>query len=97
MAVWFVSRHPGAQDWARSQGLAIDHWCEHLDVAQVKPGDTVIGTLPVPDAADVFRQGAAYWHLTLRLPYELRGKELDVATLYSLGARLEQYQVGLIT
>jgi hypothetical protein len=49
----FLSRHPGAVEWARRRGLVVDQWLAHLEVAQVQPGDTVIGTLPIHLAAQV--------------------------------------------
>ena len=50
---WFVSRHPGAIDWAKRQGLNIGPWVEHLDPAKMEVGDTVIGTLPVRNDNDL--------------------------------------------
>ncbi len=58
MTTWFVSRHPGALDWARQQGLAVDRWVPHLEPADVQPGDTVAGTLPVQLASKVCARGA---------------------------------------
>jgi len=93
VAVYFVSRHPGAVEWARRQGLVVDHLVEHLDVAQVSKGDTVVGTLPVNLVARVCEAGARYLHLSLALPPALRGQELDADQLEALGTRLEAYEV----
>lgn len=93
MTTYFVSRHPGAVEWAARQRLAIDHVVPHLDPAQVQPGDTVIGSLPVNLAAQVCAGGAAYLHLTLELAAELRGKELSADDLETLGARVEAFDV----
>lgn len=93
MSTYFVTRHPGAREWARAQGLHIDRSLEHLDPAEVQAGDTVIGSLPVALAAAVCARGARYLHLTLDLPATLRGRELDAATLTGCGARLEPYEV----
>jgi CRISPR-associated protein Csx16 len=93
MTTFFVSRHPGAADWARGQGLAIDRPVLHLDPAEVGPGDTVIGTLPVNLAAAVCARGACYLHLTLDLPPDWRGRELSAADMAACGARLEAYRV----
>ena len=68
MTTWFVSRHPGALHWMRQHGPVFDRHVPHLDPAQVQPGDTVIGTLPVNLAAQVCARGAAYWHLALEMP-----------------------------
>jgi CRISPR-associated protein Csx16 len=88
---WFVSRHPGALDWARQKGLAFDAHVTHLDPAKVSPGDTVIGSLPVNLAATVCARGARYFNLSLDLPERLRGQELDAATLDACAARVEEY------
>ena len=93
MTTWFISRHPGALDWARRQGLAVDRWVPHLQPGDVSPGDTVAGTLPVQLAADVCARGARYLHLHVDLPPQDRGRELDAEELERLGARLEPYEV----
>ncbi|MCX8017860.1 MAG: CRISPR-associated protein Csx16 [Rhodocyclaceae bacterium] len=90
MATYFVTRHPGALDWAKATGLAYDEHIPHLDPEKVGPGDTVIGSLPVHLAAEVCARGARYFNLSLDLPAALRGRELDAKTLASLNARLEE-------
>lgn len=93
MTTYFVSRHPGAIQWAELSELAIDQFVPHLDTAQLRPGDTVIGTLPVHLAAEVCARGAEYINLTLDLPAYARGRELCVETLTQFGARLERFIV----
>jgi putative CRISPR-associated protein (TIGR02620 family) len=90
---FFISRHPGAVDWAREQGLDVDVWLSHLDVDRVQPGDTVAGTLPIHLAAAVCDRGARYLHLSLDLPEAVRGNELDVAAMNTAGARLIAYDI----
>lgn len=51
MTTHFVSRHPSAQEWVRAEGLPVDRVAEHLDLAEVQPGDRVLGSLPVNLAA----------------------------------------------
>lgn len=92
--VWFVSRHAGAIEWARAQGLAVDRWVGHLDVNEVSTGDTVIGTLPVHLAAEVCTRGARYVHLVLELEAGQRGKELGADDLHSRRATLREYHVS---
>jgi CRISPR-associated protein Csx16 len=94
MTTFFISRHPGAVEWARRQGLAVDCWLPHLDVEQVQAGDTVAGTLPIHLAAQVCDRGARYLHLSLDLPAELRGRELSADQLTLARARLESYAVS---
>jgi CRISPR-associated protein Csx16 len=96
MAVWFVSRHPGAEDWMRSQGIAVDRWVSHLSVDEIVAGDIVMGILPVNLASVVCARGARYFNLSLDLPFAERGKELNMADLIAAGARLEEYSVSLV-
>ena len=96
MTTWFVSRHRGAMEWARRQGLAIDQHCTHLDAGAVQPGDIVLGTLPVHLAAQVCAYGASFYNLSLDLPAAARGRELSATDLEAFGARLEGYAVHSI-
>ena len=93
MSVYFVTRHPGAIEWAARRGLAVDRQVEHLDVMDIKQGDVVIGSLPVNLAAEVCSRGGRYLHLSLDLPAERRGRELSVIEMESYGARIEEYRV----
>lgn len=94
--VWFVSRHPGAVEWAARQGLAVDRQVAHLDVGDVGEGDVVIGTLPVNLAAEVYARRARFLNLSLDLPPQARGRELSADELERYGARLEEYEVRRI-
>lgn len=93
MTTYFVSRHPGARDWAEEEGIAVDLVVVHLDPVDVAPGDIVIGSLPVNLAADVCARGARYLHLSLELPAALRGRELTAEQMRELGARIEEFRV----
>ena len=97
MTTWFVTRHPGARDWAAQQQLAIDRWCMHLDPAEVKAGDTIIGSLPVHLAAAVCAAGARYLNLSIDLPAHARGKELTLEQLTLFNARLEEFHAERLT
>ena len=90
---WFVSRHPGAVEWIKRQGISVDHIVHHLDINRVHAGDTVIGTLPVHLAAQVCHKGAQFLFLCLDLPPEKRGVELSADTIEQLGACLKEYVV----
>ncbi|MFZ1828214.1 MAG: CRISPR-associated protein Csx16 [Candidatus Competibacteraceae bacterium] len=96
MTTLFVSRHPGAQQWAAEENIAVDAVIAHLDPDTVQPGDVVIGTLPIHLAARVCQRGGRYLHLSLELPPEWRGRELSAADLRRFGARLEEFQVTAV-
>ncbi|MFU2488975.1 CRISPR-associated protein Csx16 [Thauera sp. WH-1] len=93
MTTWFVTRHPGAAEWAQRKGLQIDRHVAHLDPAGIAPGDTVIGILPVHLAAQLCARGARYLNLSLDLPAAARGRELSAEELDAYGARIEGYEV----
>ena len=93
MSTFFISRHPGAAEWAERQGLQIDRRIVHLDPAEVSCDDTVAGTLPVHLAADVCARGARYLHLALDIPEHARGRELTADELERFGARLKPFVV----
>lgn len=93
---YFISRHPGALAWAESQGFHVDECLEHFEVNRVQPGDMVIGTLPVNLIAQVNKCGGRYFHLSLELPAEARGKELSAEEMQAFGARLEEFEVTQI-
>jgi len=93
MPVLFVTRHPGAREWAHQQGLEVDALVDHLDIDRVQPGDEVIGSLPVNLAARICERGGRYLHLSLDLPRELRGRELTAQQMQQCNARIEEYRV----
>ena len=97
MTTIFVTRHAGAVEWARRHKFGIAQVVTHLALSQVQAGDTVIGSLPVNLAAQVCAAGAAYWHLSLELPAELRGRELFADDLERLGAQIKQFSVVQVT
>lgn len=94
MTTYFITRHPGARDWAEQEGVGVDQMVAHLDPEAIQPGDTVIGTLPVNLAASVCQRGGRYLHLSLKLPLEWRGQELSAAELRQIGAHLQEYRVS---
>ena len=92
MTTYFISRHPGAVEWAESEGFHVDERLAHFDVTIVEQGDCILGTLPINLVAQVNERGGKYMHLTLELPSELRGKELTANDMREFCARLEPYQ-----
>lgn len=97
MTTYFVTRHPGARVWAAEEGITVDEAIEHLDPQQLRPGDIVIGTLPVNLAGEVCARGGRYLHLTLEVPSEWRGAELCAGDMRRFGARVEEYRIERVT
>lgn len=93
MTTYLISRHGGALEWLRRQGIEPDCVLTHLDGQAVTPGDLVIGTLPLHLACRVCEQGAAYWHLSLDVPTTWRGTELSAEQMEACRARLERFLV----
>ena len=93
MTTWLVTRHPGARAWLEQQKQAGGRAVTHLDTTVIQSGDLVIGTLPVPLAAEVCSRGARYLHLRVDLPAHQRGVELDAEQMTALGAVLQEFSV----
>lgn len=92
---YFVTRHDGAVRWAARSGLkARKVEMTNFDVSVVKPGDVVMGTLPVHLAAEVCKRGGHYWHLALEIPPDRRGHELTAEDMRAFGARLEEVELS---
>ena len=86
---FFVSRHPGAIEWARRHPWGpCSEFVRHLDIETVSIGDVVIGTLPVHQVVAICARGALYLHLMIELSDAQRGKELSADDLDAAGARL---------
>lgn len=96
MTTYFVSRHPGALDWAAQEGIKVNRLVAHLLTDEIQRGDVVLGTLPVQLAAQVCERGARYLHLSLDIPQDLRGKDLSADDMRVCGARLEEFHVEKI-
>lgn len=93
MTTWFVTRHPGAIEWASRHGIDVDRQVAHLDPDDIAHGDAVIGVLPVHLAAKVCARGGRYFNLSIDMPENARGRELTADELEHYGARLESYFV----
>jgi CRISPR-associated protein Csx16 len=96
MTTWFITRHEGAREWAQRRGFEIDQLIDHLDPGEIQVGDKVLGSLPVNLVAEVCGRGGRYFHLTLPLPPEWRGRELSADDMERFGARLEEFRVTAV-
>ena len=92
MTTYFISRHAGAQEWAKRQGFNAQV-VAHFDTSLVSEGDVVLGTLPVHLAADVCARGGKYHHLVLNIPADKRGQELSADDMEELGASLQCFHI----
>lgn len=96
--IFFVSRHAGTHalllPLLAAEGADVT-MREHLDLREVQPGDTVIGTLPLTLAAAVEGKGAAYWAFTFDQFLDDRGQDLPATTLRTRNPRLERYRLEL--
>ena len=91
---FLVTRHEGAITWyAQSGHRAETIEMTHFDVGAVQPGDIVIGTLPIHQAAAVCAAGGRYWHLALDVPAQYRGRELTADHMRTFSARLEEFRM----
>jgi CRISPR-associated protein Csx16 len=93
MTTYFVSRHIGAKQWATEQGIQVDYLVDHLNIEELKTGDLVLGSLPVNLVSELNEKGVRYFHLTLPLSENLRGKEISAELMGELEAKLEEFKV----
>jgi CRISPR-associated protein Csx16 len=96
MTTYFVTRHAGAKQWAQQQGITVDVQVDHLNIDELQSGDKVLGSLPVNLVAELNTKGVRYFHLSLMLTEQLRGKEISVELMHELGAKMEEYSVKRI-
>jgi CRISPR-associated protein Csx16 len=96
VTTYLITRHAGAVAWLRRQGIDFEE-LSHLDNATaIKPGDHVIGPLPLSGIADIVAAGARYEAIEMDLPEGARGSELSADDMERYGARLVRYHVERI-
>lgn len=87
---WIISRHPGAQTFLADLGVTGKR-LTHLNVEDVRAGDVVIGTLPLPMIAELCQRDVEYWHISLNVNAADRGKELSACQMKARGVRIERF------
>ena len=90
----FVTRHSGVRDWAARHGYGGAESIQHLDeetLRRLRPGDRVLGSLPVTLIADVCSRGARYFHFMIDAPSDARGRDLSADEMESFDARLQEF------
>lgn len=100
MTTWFVTRHQGAVEWARRKGIvqgdspgAEERLVDSIEARDVARGDQVIGTLPVHLVAEICARGGRYFHITMNVPVEWRGRELTPEDMDTFGAQCQEFIV----
>lgn len=104
--LYLITRHTGAINWLldaleQHKELAA-HTAEiqllsHIDSGHVfAQGDMVVGILPINKVHEVVQQGARYFHLSLELPFALRGQELSAEQMQKCSPTIEEYKVSKI-
>lgn len=93
MKTYFVTRHPGALEWAQRNGFENAEIVAHFDPSVVHPGDQVIGTLPVHLAGQVCEKGGRYFHLSMAVPADRRGTEISADDMEEFGAHVKEFKI----
>ena len=96
MSTLLVSRHKGALEWAKGAGgLPQDvEVRKHLDVGFGLVGiDHVVGVLPIDMICQLNEAGVRFSHLYMRIPAEMRGKELSAEQMVQFGAAWQEFRV----
>lgn len=94
MTTYFITRHTGALDWAKTTNVHFDVHLTHLgDDVILSAGDVIIGTLPINIVCKINQMGVRYFHLSLDIPADLRGMELNREQLLACQASLEEFFV----
>jgi len=85
-----ISRHSGAIEWLKKYHPEFSN-VQHF--VQALPDDIrdkiVIGTLPI----NLAYLAKEYYHLSMDIPLEMRGKELTVTDMEKCNCKLEHYKI----
>jgi putative CRISPR-associated protein (TIGR02620 family) len=94
MPTLVVTRHPALVDLLRERGLLPEgtQVLSHVETPDLIRGQDVIGVLPMSLAA----VAASVTEIPLALTPELRGRELDLATLRQIAGEAVTYRVAVV-
>ena len=83
-----ISRHKGAINWLKKYHSEFNNveYFTHVNKKDIK-GNIVIGTLPINLA--IFSK--EYWHLSMDIPIEMRGKELSIKDMEEFNCKIEGF------
>lgn len=97
MAYYFISRHSGAAQWFKQQGIEIkQHYFHCTDMSVFNKEDVVYGNLPLHLIEILTKQGVRYFNLVLDVPAHLRGTELSGRDFEDCEPRFIEYKVVAI-
>lgn len=90
MKTIIVTRHPGALDWLQKHHpeLGEADVVSHASADQIT-GVRVVGVLPI----DLAALCGEYWHLSMEVPPEYRGKELSCEDMERFGCSIRRYSI----
>jgi CRISPR-associated protein Csx16 len=94
MTTYFVTRHPGAVEWAKQQGVKVDKTLSHLtqtEINQITEDDVFIGILPINIVADICNKRGRFFNLSMSLPPEARGRELSAEEMSKYNSSIEEF------
>ena len=81
MKVAIVSRHKSTVELVRERFRDVEVFEHVSDIDALKGFDLVIGNLPLHMVAELKEAGVRYVMVSLELPRELRGRELNIEEL----------------
>jgi len=97
--LYVLTRHGGLVDWLQAKGYIDDaQVVAHADDAfleSLQTGDVVIGVAPPHLIAAINQQGARFIAVEMRIPHELRGRELSAEDMDKCGAQLREVSVRM--
>jgi CRISPR-associated protein Csx16 len=90
---WIVTRHKGAAEFINALGY-VGISAQHLDLADVYSGDTVVGVIPMGMAEQLLNLRVNVIHLYVELTSKDRGEELSATRLAELNAELRHVNIS---